>query len=855
MKKATNKVLSLVLVVMMLMSTFAMMFVYADEQAVTPVTTPKAYADAEDGETLLDVNFGTHFTHVDDSKMSFDNNGTTYMPDGEVQSLNPADNRDKNGDDKIGGYGADSWAFVNGWHKALVENPTAIEEEGAALKVDFADVNAGDHRYVGYIGAYDLEDSTYTYEFEYFRKGVVRSKFYFGNGTWINFGGCDYYMPNLGIELAASAYRTMRQSNQTGNAIGKPNYTTNEAGETVTNMKVVLEGGAMIEDITLYSSTQTTAPVDNPATADVDESFVGYWIGDVIPVTYSIYNTLVKEDGTVQDIRCSTGMFYQPAGIGLVFGVGEYNALKEGEYYGARNLAIKKGDTSVPFTFGFTKVYNEAGWGSELTQFDAKGITNAANNYANGYEWVNQGSVTVDTDGVVTINRIDKGATQGAYTPHPFGDEWNQGYYEMELTVNNASRLKIGLLQLADLDRVGFNILPNVANADLTKGDKTAYLHADAGNAATLWTSGANSFGKGKAEVSTPALADDIKTIVYDTYVADEANVPNPDFDATKPAGDDNPEFIKDGQPEDPRNVRDYGGNRANIKITYDCVNYVITLYEKVDAEWVATSAIDYSAAVANGSLLGACLDFQAYNANSNITIKNIRTMKGMSAAHIHTYKVGALESQIYTSYDEGFLAELTEGFAEMYGLWNVELGWTADGKTALDVEGLKAVYNELDEMTYGPQTIRLAPIVKYEAATDAVIRGIQFTEVSKDKGTYDVRFVSAIGDTSNVAAVGYDIVKTVQYGGYTKVTKTSVETTKVLANVNANGMYYSAEALGGKYAVAIGLEDEAALEDAVVTYAVTVYTIALDGTKTASNETVTYTFVDGKYAPVALWY
>ena len=880
MKKATRKILSLALVVMMLLGTFAMMFAYAAEE---PVTTPKAYADAADGETLLNVNFGEHFTHVDDRFMSFDNNGTTYMPDGEAQSLDPADNRDKNGDGKIGGYGADSWAFVNGWHKSLTEDAetkemtaTVVEENGAALKIDGkvpavgtegeagyvpevpSDVTGTDSRYIGYIDAYSLENSTYTYEFEYFRKGVVRSKFYFGNGSWINFGSCDQYMPCLGIELAASAYRTMRQSSATGNAIGKPNYTVNAAGETTAQMKVVLEGGAVIENCTLWASLQTKAPAEGVAT--------GKWVGNVIPVTYSIYNSITKEDGTVQDIRCSTGIFYQPADIGLVFGVGEYNNLSNNQYYGARNLTIKKGDTSIPFTFGFTQVYADAGWGSELTQFDAKGITNAANNYANGYEWVNQGSVTVDAEGVVTINRTDKGATQGAYTPHPFGDEWNQGYYEMELTVNNASRLKIGLLMTADADRVGFNILPNVANADLTTGSKTAYLHADAGNAATLWTSAANSFGTGIVEKSTAALADDITTIVYDTYKADEANVPNPDFDATKPAGEDNPEFIKDGIPEDPRNVRDYGGNRANIKIVYNCVDYIITLYEKVDGEWLPTSAIDYSAGIENETILGACLDFQAYNANTNATIKNIRTMKGSSVVHQTNWAIGDYVTDTYFGYDADFQANITEDFVDYYGLWNYEFGWTNDGATV--VEDFETLYNALDESNYGPQTIKLAPIVKYEAATEAVLRGLR-VDADDEKGTYDVDFVVALDAIEDIAVVGYDIVKTVDFGGYTKTTTVNVETTEVFASINANGLKLDAAAALGAgqytegegeeavtygYVAAFGLEDEAVVEGAVVTYEVVVYTVALDGTKTATNETVTYTFVEGEYMP-SLWY
>ena len=878
MKKATRKILSLALVVFMLLSTFAMMF--ANAEAAAPVTTPKDYAAAADGDKLLDVNFNEHWTQIDDTKLAYDNNGVTYTEKGLPCPVDPADNVDGNGDgDTADLYSIDQAAFLNGWNKNVADGATIIEDEGKTLKLDGAydavgtegeegyvpaipsESKGSDQRYIGTINAYDLENKTYTYVFDYFRQGIARSKFYFGNGMFLNFGGSDQHMPCLGIELNASGYRLMRQSSAiTQNVIGKPSYTVDAATKyTTAQMKVVLSGGEVLEDITLWSGSWLTTPTkEDPA------NNVAHWTGDAIIVNYSIYNTITKEDGTVQDIRCSTGSFVQPADLNLVFGIGEYNNPGKGQFYGAKNLAIYKGDVSVPFTFGFEKVYTDAGWGSELTQFDAKGITNEANNYANGYEWVNQGSVAVDAEGVVTINRTDKGATQGAYTPHPFGDEWNMGYYEMEMTINNASRLKVGLLQTADLERVGFNILPNVLNTDVAAGNavgsKEAYLHADAGNAATLWTSGANSFGTGIVEKSTAALANDITTIVYDTYVADEANIPNPAFDATKEESAENPKFIKDGIPEDPRNVRDYGGNRANIKIVYNCVDYVITLFEKVDNEWVATCAIDYSAGVANGTILGACLDFQAYNANTNATIKNIRTMKGSSAIHMANWTIGDY-TEFSFGYDADFQAAITESFVDYYGLDAETFGWTNDGTTV--VEDFKTLYDGLSTTNYGPQTINLAPIVKYEtAATEATIRGTRI-KADEEKGTYDIDFVVALADIEGLAAVGFDIVKTVSYNQYAKTTTVNVETTEVYTAINANGLKLDAAAALGAgqfvegegekavtygYAAAFGLDDEAAIENAIVTYEVTLYTIAIDGTKTVSDTVATYVVYDGKY-------
>lgn len=844
--KATKKILSLVLAVMMVMSTFAMMFVNAEDAPATdaPVTTPKAYASAADGEKLYDVDFSSqYYTFVDDTKMAFDNNGQTYMPDGEPQSNDPADNKDKNGDGKVAGYGADSYAFLNGWRKAVTADATIADENGAALKIDFADNDVDskgakltDTRQSGYINAYSLENSTYTYEFEYFRKGVVRSKFYFANGSFMNFGGCDYYMPTLGIEFNATGCRLMRQSSACAGTTGAPIYKTNEAGETTSIVKVVLEGGAKIEDVTLYSGKWTT-PTEN----------AGYWTGDVIPVKFTIYSNYVAADGTVKDIRLSTGEIYQPADIGLVFGIGEYNKLADGQYYGARNLALYKGDTSIAYKSTFAVDYETKGWGATITEFDAKGISDPAFNYANGYEWVNQGSTVADAEGVITINRTDKGATQGAYTGSPLQDQWNTGIYEMELTINNASRLKVGLISVkGTLDRIGFNVLPNVANANLAEGSKDAYLHADAQNAATLWTSAANSFGTGIVEKSTPAIAPWIKTIVYDTYVADAKDIPNPEYDASVEGSQ---EFIGDGVPEDPRLVRDFGGNRANIKIVFNTYDSIITYYEKVDSEWTAISAIDYSGATEAGVALDSCIDFQAYNANTNATIKNVKIVKGSSAQHLHTFQIADYTTDvIYKGFAQDVIDAFTADYAAANGLWGSDWGWSADGATIVDFE---AAYNALDEQLYGPQNIKLVPIVTYDELVEGVaVRGIKVAEGENNK--YDVTFVGALaGDLAQYNAVGFEIVKVTEIGGKFITTTEYVESNEVYETIKANGLDLTAAAVGGNYIFTATLAGEKAAEGINVDYIVTPYTIDVDGVKNVAIDSYTFSFIDGEYAPL----
>ena len=843
--KATKKILSLVLAVMMVMSTFAMMFVNAEDApaADAPVTTPKAYADAADGEKLYDVDFSSeYYTHVDDSKEHF-KKGTTYNVDGSEYT-----------------------GFMLGWHKALAEEYTIVEEEGAALKVDSTDITGTDSRYIGYINAYDLENSTYTYSFEYFRSdayetadgkvtAMARSKFYFGSGTFANLVYCDTDMPCLGVEFNATGGRLMRQSSASAAFTGCPVYKINEAHEKVSQVKVVLEGGAKKENVTFYGQSIGDALGVYPDTpADGTKT----WKGDIIPVKFTIYTTQTFEDGSQVDVRHSSYTLYQPVGLGLVFGIGEYNKLNAGQYYGARNLAIYKGDTSIPYESQFAKDYEAAGWGATVTNFDTKGISNAAFNYANGYEWVNQGSATADAEGVITINRTDKGATQGAYTPSPFQDQWNTGIYEMELTINNASRLKVGVISVPGvLERIGFNILPNVANADLTVGSADAYLHADAGNAATLWTSGANSFGTGIVENSTKTLQGLIKTIVYDTYVADDKTemFDNPNFDPEQPESAENPKQIGgDGVPEDPRIVRDFGGNRANVKIVFDTFDSLITCYYKValeggGSEWVAISAIDYSGAIEAGIQLDACIDFQAYNANTNATIKNVRILKGSNTQHLHTFQIGDYTTDvIYKGYAQDVIDGFTADYAAANGLWGSDWGWSVDGATVSDLE---AAYKALDDDIYGPKNIKLVPIVTYDELVEGVaVRGIKVAEGENNK--YDVTFVGALaGDLAQYNAVGFEIVKVTEIGGKFITTTEYVESNEVYETIKANGLDLTAAAVGGDYIFTATLAGEKAAEGINVDYIVTPYTIDVDGVKNVAIDSYTFSFIDGEYAPL----
>lgn len=286
------------------------------------------YDKATDGEKLYDVNFGSsNFIHIDDSTEATPNNGTLYNCYGnEIDEAYIAEN-----------------------HRSLSLYP--FVSESVSLKMDSVDTNGGtDHRYIGRFPMYDLENKTYTLEFEYFRNFDRRHKIYFASGTFINREtgetmqgcGCDVKLPNLAIQLSKSSsgkvkYTLVRQSmilsSNTENIYNDltQDFVVNANGEFTAKLKIVLRG---------YSKKQTTLYANY---GEVSNGAVNYWVGEVIPIDFEIYHSVASGD-----VLISSGSVYQPADVPLVCGVGNYDVLADGEYYGCRNVSIYKGDITKP---------------------------------------------------------------------------------------------------------------------------------------------------------------------------------------------------------------------------------------------------------------------------------------------------------------------------------------------------------------------------------------------------------------------------------------------------------------------------------------------------------------------------
>lgn len=301
---------------------------------------PIPYEDAEDGDVLYKTYFATeNFTPIDDVSQAINNNGTIY--------------------DGYGFYEPSGW---KGEHrKNLATFP--IVGESTALKVDGVDTTGvTDHRYVGRFPMYDLENKTYTYTVEYFRNFDYRHKFYFACGTFIDkkTGGtitgdwCDTYMPCLAFQIQRTdsgkvMYNLVRQSsiiwnNKTNiHHDKKLDFVRTDGEEFTANFKVVLKGGAK-QYVTLYKGH---------GGLNMPEAGGTHWVGYIIPIDFEIYHSINGED-----ILVAEGCVYQPADVPLVCGVGNWDVLPEGQYYGIRNLIIYKGDRTVALPTSDIKAYH-----------------------------------------------------------------------------------------------------------------------------------------------------------------------------------------------------------------------------------------------------------------------------------------------------------------------------------------------------------------------------------------------------------------------------------------------------------------------------------------------------------------
>ncbi|MBR6681163.1 MAG: hypothetical protein IKL59_07885 [Clostridia bacterium] len=260
---------------------------------------------------------------------------------------------------------------------------------------------------------------------------------------------------------------------------------------------------------------------------------------------------------------------------------------------------VKGLSISEPYN-GFETRYDAADGNEVLYTVDFSGVSNANINGMNNFAWVQKDCGASASNGVLTVNTADpadssSGVRQGIYTPIAFGEEWDYGYYTLELAVNSAKRTAIHVFDTdnSSATRIGFGLGGNDGTYT-PAADKTYTLSgSDFGKEGTFFNAGQ----------TTNSVYNTLTSlgIVFESYASGTVR----------------------------KNTSTTG--EANVKIEFNGVEKVLTLYElNTDSEWVKVSSINYFAVHAGST---AIFSVHAWDYDANVRITNARYVKGLTVS------------------------------------------------------------------------------------------------------------------------------------------------------------------------------------------------------------------------------
>jgi len=678
-----------------------------------------------------------------------------------------------------------------GWVKNVANANAA--KSGNTLKLDYstATQNVDDQMIVGTLKNYSLAGNTYTLDFDFSAKtGGKRAKIAFGYGTFAEQTDTSKGIMFLEVDYDASKpFRCMK---------GPTTMNDSNAFSNLDGFVKQATDGVYNSHFKIVLSGKTS--------------------GSNVIVTYTIYSK--GADG--KDLIHKKNTFTTPSANAYVtLGVGNWDKITaDGQGYSISNVNVYKGDTADKFDFEFQKKYDAAKFGEEIMKLDTSGIGMASKNNINGYAWVQQPKgVTIDTDGFIycnptgTYSSSSTGYMCGIKTTHPFADEWNYGYYTMEFALNSNARSAVHVLDVGTAERIGFVFGGNGERPK--QGDGTTDI-PDFNYVGQNFACGGNLRDSATDSAFTALNNTGAKFIAYETGA-----------------------------------VRVVTGSKINVKIEFNCVDKVITMYEKTEAGWVKVAALDYSG-VTSSTTIKPIFSIHAWDYNANVVIKNVRYIKGLSMSHFVKYSAGEISSQEYYGAKEADMNAFIDEYKEKYNLADKDIkGWTANGTTnAVDLQKL---YDEISDDFYGVKEIKLVPLVNYAELTEGIaLRGVRFTPVESAK--YNVNFVAALGENiEDYAYAGFDVVKVnrATSGGRVVKEELSFESDSVVEKIKCDGTNLNARIFGGKYLYTVTLADQVALSGSQTDYYVRPYVVTIYGEKIYSGE-VCFTFVNGAYTPTA---
>lgn len=260
---------------------------------------------------------------------------------------------------------------------------------------------------------------------------------------------------------------------------------------------------------------------------------------------------------------------------------------------------VKGLSVSEPY-YDFKAEYNSSENDGVLYTLDFSGVSNNNINQMNNFAWEQKDSGASASGGVLTVNVADpanssSGVRQGIYTPIAFGEDFDYGFYTLELAVNSAKRVAIHVFDTenSSATRIGFGLGGNDGTYSPASNMAYTLTGSDFGKEGTFFNAGQTS------------------NSVYNTLVGLGLT-----FESYAPS------TVR-------KNTS--GTGEANVRIEFDGYNKVLTLYElNTASKWVKVSSINYFSV---HSVSSAIFSVHAWDYDANVRVTNARYIKGLAVS------------------------------------------------------------------------------------------------------------------------------------------------------------------------------------------------------------------------------
>lgn len=474
------------------------------------------------------------------------------------------------------------------------------------------------------------------------------------------------------------------------------------------------------------------------------------------------------------DIDFNSDGFQNYLSIGLFC----YDAVASNASVSMGDVVIEKGDLFNTQKSDYQNLYDNKSHGDILYDINFNDIKNNTNGWNSFRGKLNITNDAVSADGnSLSLNYTASSVNQYIGASFPDKNMANYGSYTYEFYVD--SDMRVGLNVLGNTaggsyNAIGFSYFNTTSGHLYSVGDGWQYCTYNYFNGVTY---------RGAA--------------VVETKVGNNYN-----YDQTPHTGE---------------NID------CNVKIEVDTVNKKITNYIlKEDGSFKKTASIGYE-----GCAFYPIIYPHAYNQSPNANFSNMVIKKGLTATGENN-EARILDLTV-DGVDKGYsiVTQVTATLPEFVEKnYFTATGYECNGKAVTSVgELLDGRYNKIELTTvYEPLPVQ----------NGIELRGFQYAEVPDTATTTSVRIVAVI-DSLDFSEVGFKIAAKytdadgVEHVGQNTLDKSS---NTVYTAITAAGDTVTAEELGGKYIVAIVVNDVPIGDGITVTFDVTPYTVAKGVTK-----------------------